>query len=504
MRRLSAIGLAACAVVAGCSAGKEDGDGAGSGPREPRTVEGGGWEIAVAAARTERSLAGSHDRTFASRSGETFVVVETVFRNASSGRELEIATRQAELVDERGEARRADGGGEEELCVDCTLTLSTGGGQVAFRFVFAVPEPVPRRLSFRYAGSAPLPLPLSGEGETFAGEPAGAWTKIVPGGRTTCARGTPYAFWFHDASPEKLLVFFQAGGGCFDVRSCAPGSALFDDSITDDDNPAVSDGGILDLDDPENPFRGYSVLFIPSCTGDVHWGDNVRTYTDGNRSVTVRHRGFVNARAALDWAAERVPSPKDVFVTGCSAGSVGSAALAPYLIERYEGARVTQLGDSLAFVFHRALDIQEDYRAHGNFPRWIPALRRMNPGTFTMAGYYAAIARHYRRSVFSQFNYSRDRVQQMFYEALGGDPDEFPGALARSLAEVRRAAPNFRCYTAEGDGHCVLNGRDFYTHETDGVRLRDWVAALAAGRPLADVGRKVATERAGRARRRAP
>ena len=357
-----------------------------------------------------------------------------------------------------------------------------------FRFVFTLRDPVPAGLSFRYAGSEPVPLPLQGDaGGIDEPEPTTQWTKLTPGGRTECARGGRYAFWFHRGDPEKLLVFLQGGGGCFDVESCAPGSGLFDDSVTDDDDPAVSEGGILDLDDAENPFRGYSVLYVPSCTGDVHWGDNVRTYTGEGRSVTIRHRGFVNARTAIDWVGKRVRRPTSVFVTGCSAGSVGSAVFAPFLIERYEDARVTQLGDSLSFVFHRALDLQEDYGAHDNFPAWIPALRALEPGTFTMARYYAAVARHYRGNRFAQFNYSRDRVQRMFYEAVGGDPDDFPVDLQENLDAIRRTSPNFRCYTADGDGHCILNRRDFYTHETGGVRLRDGVAALEDGRSVGDI-----------------
>src|SRR5919204_3266630 len=35
------------------------------------------------------------------------------------------------------------------------------------------------------------------------------WNKLEPGGDTTCARGTPYAFWAHRGSTNKLLVFFE-------------------------------------------------------------------------------------------------------------------------------------------------------------------------------------------------------------------------------------------------------------------------------------------------------
>ena len=486
------IALLACApALAGCDlgGGEEDGETRASAPPEPETTTAGGIQIAVADVRLEETLQGRHGRTFETRPGETFLLVVTRLRNPAPEGGLEVHSRRAVIVDDDGKRRRASGGGEGKFCL-CEFLVSTSDRTGSFTFVFEMEEPLPRTLSFRYGRSDPIPLRLPRRARPGAPSTAAQadWMKITPGGRTACARGGKYAFWFRRGSPEKLLVYFQAGGGCFDVRTCSRGSPFFDDSVSANDDPRGEDG-ILDLARPDNPFRDYSVLYIPSCTGDVHWGNNVRTYREGGREVTIHHGGFINARAALAWVYERVRSPKNVFVTGCSAGSVGSAAFAPFVIERYERARVTQLGDSLAFVFHRPLDLQEDYRAHANFPPWIAAVRRIEPGSFTMARYYAAIARHYPDMVFSQFNYAGDRVQRLFYEAVGGDGDDFRGALARSLDEIRHAAPNFRCYTSEGDGHCVLNGRDFYTHETGGVRLRDWVAGLAAGRQVADVGK---------------
>lgn len=148
---------------------------------------------------------------------------------------------------------------------------------------------------------------LSGCGGDDEAEPA--WRKIEPGGETACARGGRFAFWTRRADPDKLLIYFQPGGGCFDVRTCAPGSDWFDDSVTDGDSPK-GQGGIFDSANPQNPFRDYSVVYIPSCTGDVHTGDNVRTYRGAGEQVTIRHRGFVNARAALEWTFERFPIRK--------------------------------------------------------------------------------------------------------------------------------------------------------------------------------------------------
>ena len=199
-------------------------------------------------------------------------------------------------------------------------------------------------------------------------------------------------------------------------------------------------------------------MYIPSATGDVHWGDARVRYRSGPSSVEVEHRGFVNAMAAVRWAFRHVPDPRSVLVTGCSAGSVGSAAFAPYVIRHYPAARVTQLGDSLAFVFDGPLDLS-DIRAYANMPRWIPAVRALRPGRHTMADYYVAVARHYPYATFAQINYAGDAVQREFYAAAGGDPANFEPDLRAALHEIHAGAPNFRSYLAPGVDHCVLPSR---------------------------------------------
>jgi hypothetical protein len=105
-----------------------------------------------------------------------------------------------------------------------------------------------------------------------------------------------------------------------------------------------------------------------------------------------------------------------------------------------------------------------------------------------MAEYYLAVAGHYSRHTFGQVNFSEDAVQTLFYEAVGGDPDDFPADLRHSLDRIRAGAPNFVSYTAPGSRHCVLDQFGFYSVEVDDVPLRDWVTELAEGREVNHVG----------------
>jgi Pectinacetylesterase len=300
------------------------------------------------------------------------------------------------------------------------------------------------------------------------------WQRIEPGGRTACARGGGFAFWARLADPRRVVLFFQGGGGCFDERTCAVGSDWFDDSVDASDNPSFAGGGMLDLAHDANPFRRWSWVFIPSCTGDVHVGDRQVRYG----RIVVEQRGWQNARAALRWAFAHIRRPEVVLVAGCSAGSVGSAFHVPAVLDRWPNARVSQLGDSLAFVFHRPVTLR-DWGAHRHFPEFF----RIGPRRFTMVEYLTRLAKRYPGRTFARFNHSEDSVQQAFYGAVGGNPSGFERRLRAAEAALKRL-PNYRSYLACGSEHCALPTYEFFSLRVRGVPLRDWVASLAAGRDV--------------------
>jgi hypothetical protein len=300
----------------------------------------------------------------------------------------------------------------------------------------------------------------------------GTWMRVEPGGKTRCARGGEYAFWLRRGDPKKLVVFFQGGGGCFDERTCAEGSSWFDDRVDAEDDPAFQ-SGMLGLADPQNPFRDWSWVYIPSCSGDVHTGDARVRY--GN--VVVEQRGWQNAHAALE-RAFREFDPDAILVAGCSAGSVGSAWHADGVIRAWPDARVAQLGDSLAFLFHRGVRLRE-WGANKHFPSFF----QVGDRRWTMEEFESRLARAYPKITFARFNHASDDVQQAFYEAVGGNPADFPPQLRAVEARLKRL-PNYRSYLACGDGHCALPSPEFSSLRVDGVSLRDWVADLAAGKDV--------------------
>lgn len=299
-----------------------------------------------------------------------------------------------------------------------------------------------------------------GSGGRADGAAAPRWEKVEPGGRAACARGGPFAYWARRADPTKLVIFFQGGGGCWDAATCAEGSSWFDDRVSLGDDPKYNGGGMFDLARPDNPFRDWSFVFVPSCTGDVYMGTKDTTYAPGLR---VLHRGAINARAALSGAFRRFPAPRQVLVAGCSAGSVGAAFHIGRVLARYPRARVTLLGDSLAFPFTRPLD----------FSSWGASSR------FDMEAFLRRLARAHPRQTFARFNYASDDVQERY--DVTGERTPFETRLRGAEARLKRLT-NYRSYLACGSDHCVLPQNRFYTLRVAGTRFRDWAGRLAAGR----------------------
>ncbi|MBI2889827.1 MAG: pectinesterase [Nitrospirae bacterium] len=330
----------------------------------------------------------------------------------------------------------------------------------------------------------------SGPGSEHVPDLPAGWTRIEPGGETVCSRGTPYAFWVRPGTVNRVLVYLEGGGACWDALTCGMAGAIFRDAVAEGNAPPRTTG-IFDFENGENPFRDWYVVFVPYCTGDAHWGNRVAIYpgTGDSPEVTIHHTGFINASSATGWLYGNFSGPDFIFVAGCSAGSYGSFLHAPYIMEHYPNSRAAQLGDSGAAV--APLDfVPRALRAWGaepNIPGWIPELATTPVEELTMAKALVAGSRYYPQQRLSEFNYASDKAQMFIYAAMGGQMEDWPGLLEEQTQAIAADAPNFRFFTAASDAHCVLPAERFYTSTEEGVRLRDWVADMAAGREVPNV-----------------
>lgn len=335
-------------------------------------------------------------------------------------------------------------------------------------------------------GGAPEPVALLDDLDA-------GWNVIEPGGDTTCSDGSPYRFFVRPGQPERLLVYFEGGGACWNGMSCDADLEPTYTINTDRADPGRANG-IFDFANPENPFAEYSAVFAPYCTGDVHLGNRVTTYeapaVEGHDSheVTVRHNGLTNASAVLDFVYSRFLAPSEVFVTGSSAGSLPSPYFAMLVAEHYESAAIAQLGDGSGGYRREVLAAMPE-EAWGTLDelRHLPEFADMAVGEFTFESLYVAAAERHPEVTFAAFDHAEDAVQKQFLALGGHRTASLLDLILANQNDIRSEAANFRSYIADGDIHTILQRPEFYTQHVDGVRIRDWVAALAAREPVEDV-----------------
>jgi hypothetical protein len=298
------------------------------------------------------------------------------------------------------------------------------------------------------------------------------WRTIAPGGATLCSDGSSYRFFVHPGDPAKLLLEFEGGGACWSGVTCE--QDVYTRRITLDPETARQEGrlqGIYDRDNPENPLRDFTHVYIPYCTGDLHWGNRTQGYTGLRGAYTVEHRGAQNAAAALGWASENVPSPGQVVVAGCSAGGYGAALWSARIAQRYPGAALAQLSDSAAGVVPAGFfeTVLAGWNVSDAWPGYIPALalETLDRSKVTLPDLYAGIAGYYPLLAFSQFNRTGDTTQIFFYALSKGslglnDAAEWSAAMLASIDRIEAENPNFHAYTTSAGGQ----------------RLVDWLRAL--------------------------
>jgi hypothetical protein len=331
-----------------------------------------------------------------------------------------------------------------------------------------------------------------GEGAAlvFGDELAPGWNIVRPGGETRCARDTPFVFAVRPGTSRKIVVEYMGGGACWDEFSCGFADALFTDDaewIEAFEGATGIVGGIYDETNPDNPIADHHHVLIPYCTGDIHWGNADVVYGEGtSNEVPIMHRGAVNSQAVLDWMAETYEEPEQVVAVGCSAGAYGAIMWSAHLARQYPAADLVQWGDSGVGIITDDWFAESfpSWNAEAVFPAHIPALDPAQVDLITTdAGYlYEEVARFLPDGRFGQFNAYADGTQVTYYQAMGGgSSDEWTTQMLQRVEDIQQAVPNFSSYVAGGSRHCIIGSNDFYSLETDGVKVRDWFAEMVDG-----------------------
>lgn len=213
----------------------------------------------------------------------------------------------------------------------------------------------------------PMGAPLDGVGTTLTPPAPEGWVWYEIEG-ALCRDGSKTGFFVHEGSANKLLIFLEGGGACSNDHFCAfnPGTAAASLSgtgqtvigstigvVPDRQQPGVyADGshktapqGIHDLNNPANPFKDWSQVYVPYCTGDVFFG------TLDNGSVPgLSGQKFLGYRDMQLFMGRIVPTFQDkvdhVVLAGSSAGSFGAALNASMVQDSFGEVPVDLIMDS--------------------------------------------------------------------------------------------------------------------------------------------------------------
>lgn len=177
----------------------------------------------------------------------------------------------------------------------------------------------------------------------------------------SCGNGSPYRF-FVNRTPftSKTVVMFEGGGACWEKGTCENKAGTLLNAVNPDGIPSnyMSDfnrqahlGLVTPFTARLHPLtavqtQSWNIVYATYCTGDVHAGNKVTTYSDEAGSTAWYHRGAVNAKAITDWMAANMRKPSVLLLTGFSAGGVGSTVHYPYMRTKLKAGKGALLADS--------------------------------------------------------------------------------------------------------------------------------------------------------------
>ena len=323
----------------------------------------------------------------------------------------------------------------------------------------------------------------------------------------TCIYNTPYHFFAKRGSVNKLLMYYQGGGACWEQLTC--GIPVCDSEV----NPAGGDNpnnsfytGFADLTNPDNPFRDWNIVFVSYCTCDVHFGDAEQYYDNATPGspLHVWHRGFHNAKIAEKFAREHFVNPEEVFVTGSSAGAYGAIFQAPLLHAAWPYSKFSVLGDAGNGVITESFLQNEfdNWLFTANLPEYLDEDAIITDGG-GIPEFMREVADYFPATNWAHYTAAFDGGsggQTGFYNVMLHDND--PGyalnwwkascawngvmrqQAADTYAEVAAANDNYRYYIATGSRHTMWGTDRVYTDTTGGVPLLvDWVNDMRTGGP---------------------
>jgi hypothetical protein len=220
-------------------------------------------------------------------------------------------------------------------------------------------------------------IPSDGGGPTNPQTPAGWHYYSISG--AVCRDGTPAGIFVHYGTANKLFIYLEGGGACSSPTFCSHNPQEVDNAFSGGAQsqgqtigaslgavngasmlpyvPTPASGltpayspGIFDFTNSANPVKDWSGVYVPYCTGDVHFGtaDNVTIPGDGVLpALTNQHFvGYRNMQKFIGHLVPTFPNVTQVLLTGASAGGFGAGLNFGMVQDSFGSIPVTVIDDS--------------------------------------------------------------------------------------------------------------------------------------------------------------
>ena len=308
-----------------------------------------------------------------------------------------------------------------------------------------------------------------------------AWARFVPESEDcACSDGSEFVLFDRQADPTKVMFYFEGGGACFSAETCDPVNGTYTPTIEQTVDNLAERGGLFDSSNELNPLADYSIVYVPYCTGDVHLGNATTEYSD---DLTIEHRGYANAQAAVDHLAATYPDVDELLVTGASAGSVPTPLMAGLAGDVLPNANIVTFGDSSgAYPDVPAVNevIGSVWGTTNAIPDW-PENDGLTAADWSFPGLYVQAGLHNPDITFGRFDYAFDDVQATFGALAGVAADDLVTLIDDTEAQVEAGGSPLASYVAPGSDHTIMGSDLVYELEVEGVKLIDWITELVTG-----------------------
>lgn len=294
--------------------------------------------------------------------------------------------------------------------------------------------------------------------------PAETWT-WVPFPDAFCGDGSTVGIGVNlTNASDKLLIYLQEGGACWDYSTCYlfQTATNFSGYSESDFAADVADatylalpGGFFDRSAAANPFKDWNWVFVPYCTGDTHSGNHVTQLKFLSSTKTANFVGYANMSRFLYRVGATFPSASRIVLAGSSAGGFGVVVNWWQTAEAFPGVRVDMIDDSGAVMPNDVLSSaamaeQQTQRTVWNLAATTP------PGCSACAtaldAIYAFDAGEFPGSRGALLSYEQDSVLPAFFDI---STSAFTTGLLETEAQSFDPTANLNYFNVAGSGHVL-------------------------------------------------